>query len=76
METIIQVLHYAAELFEGMKAFRGVDSRIRLFRPEKNMARMRRTAARASLPDFDPDEFLKIICELVRLENEWVRLMI
>jgi branched-chain amino acid aminotransferase len=45
-----KVLHYAIELFEGMKAYRGVDGRIRLFRPEKNMERMRKTAARASLP--------------------------
>lgn len=45
-----KVLHYAIELFEGMKAYRGVDGRIRLFRPEKNMERMRKTAARSSLP--------------------------
>uniref|UniRef100_A0A914Z908 Branched-chain-amino-acid transaminase n=1 Tax=Panagrolaimus superbus TaxID=310955 RepID=A0A914Z908_9BILA len=45
-----KVLHYAIELFEGMKAYRGVDNKIRLFRPEKNMERMKRTAIRASLP--------------------------
>ena len=33
-----------------MKAYRGVDDRIRLFRPEMNIARMRKTAARSSLP--------------------------
>lgn len=38
------------ELFEGMKAFRGADNKIRLFRPEKNMERMLRTAVRAALP--------------------------
>ncbi|VDK59998.1 unnamed protein product [Cylicostephanus goldi] len=37
-----QVLHYACELFEGLKAYRGADNRIRMFRPELNMARMRR----------------------------------
>jgi hypothetical protein len=46
----VQVLHYATELFEGLKAYRGVDNKIRLFRPEMNMRRMRLTAARASLP--------------------------
>lgn len=45
-----KVLHYATELFEGMKAYRGADQKLRLFRPEKNMERMRRTAARAALP--------------------------
>ncbi|VDM29913.1 unnamed protein product [Toxocara canis] len=45
-----KVLHYAPTLFEGMKAYRGKDNKIRLFRPELNMQRMNRTAERASLP--------------------------
>ncbi|KJH41338.1 putative branched-chain-amino-acid transaminase [Dictyocaulus viviparus] len=67
-----KVLHYASELFEGMKAYRGVDNKIRLFRPEKNMARMRRTARRAALPDFDAEELIKIICVQITLDQEWV----
>ncbi|KAL2776735.1 branched-chain-amino-acid aminotransferase, cytosolic isoform 1 [Daubentonia madagascariensis] len=43
-------LHYAVELFEGLKAFRGVDNKIRLFRPNLNMDRMHRSAVRATLP--------------------------
>ncbi|ETE68876.1 Branched-chain-amino-acid aminotransferase, cytosolic, partial [Ophiophagus hannah] len=46
----ISALHYAVELFEGMKAYRGVDGKIRLFRPRLNMDRMLRSAARATLP--------------------------
>ncbi|KAL6722581.1 hypothetical protein Aduo_017693 [Ancylostoma duodenale] len=67
-----KVLHYASELFEGMKAYRGVDNKIRLFRPEMNMARMRRTARRAALPDFDAEELIKIICDQISLDQEWV----
>ena len=37
-------LHYAIECFEGLKAFRGKDGRIRLFRPEENAMRLRRSA--------------------------------
>uniref|UniRef100_A0A914PW75 Branched-chain-amino-acid aminotransferase n=1 Tax=Panagrolaimus davidi TaxID=227884 RepID=A0A914PW75_9BILA len=66
------VLHYAIELFEGMKAYRGVDNKIRIFRPEQNMERMRRTAARSSLPDFDAKELIKIISKLVKIDKEWV----
>lgn len=75
-----------------MKAYRGVDNRIRLFRPEMNMSRMRKTAARSALPvslnqnllgkfqcneskilqDFDSNELIKIICELVRIDKQWV----
>ncbi|KAM4901221.1 branched-chain-amino-acid aminotransferase, cytosolic isoform 3-T3 [Sylvia borin] len=43
-------LHYAVELFEGMKAYRGVDGKVRLFRPTLNMDRMARSARRATLP--------------------------
>ncbi|CAJ0566650.1 unnamed protein product, partial [Mesorhabditis spiculigera] len=68
----VDVLHYAAELFEGLKAYRGVDGKIRIFRPELNMARMRRTAVRASLPDFDSQELIKLIVEMLRVDKDWV----
>ncbi|KAK6050018.1 branched-chain-amino-acid aminotransferase 2 domain protein [Cooperia oncophora] len=72
LDPAAKVLHYATELFEGMKAYRGDDDRIRLFRPQLNMERMRRTARRAALPDFDGDELLKCILELVRVDQAWV----
>ncbi|XP_074995174.1 branched-chain-amino-acid aminotransferase, mitochondrial-like isoform X3 [Calonectris borealis] len=59
-------------LFEGMKAFRGADDKIRLFRPELNMQRMERSAQRVCLPAFDGAELLECIRALVRLEQEWV----
>ncbi|KAG8138422.1 putative Branched-chain-amino-acid aminotransferase protein [Naja naja] len=67
----ISALHYAVELFEGMKAYRGVDGKIRLFRPRLNMDRMLRSAARATLPGFDK-ELLQCIQKLVEVEKEWV----
>ncbi|XP_068855368.1 branched-chain-amino-acid aminotransferase, mitochondrial isoform X2 [Aphelocoma coerulescens] len=65
-------LHYAVELFEGLKAFRGDDDKIRLFRPELNMERMERSARRVCLPEFDGRELLECIRALVRLEGRWV----
>eukprot|EP00096_Caligus_rogercresseyi_P013161 TRINITY_DN5830_c0_g1_i1.p1 TRINITY_DN5830_c0_g1~~TRINITY_DN5830_c0_g1_i1.p1 ORF type:complete len:357 (-),score=103.75 TRINITY_DN5830_c0_g1_i1:211-1281(-) len=67
-----KVLHYAQEIFEGLKAFRGVDDRIRLFRPGHNMARMNLSATRAELPRFSGNEFLSCIRRLVELDAEWV----
>ncbi|KAK3893274.1 hypothetical protein Pcinc_002906 [Petrolisthes cinctipes] len=67
-----KVLHYSVELFEGMKAFRGVDDEIRLFRPHKNMERMNRTAARCSLPTFDGDELIAILKKMISVDQEWV----
>ena len=55
-----------------MKAFYGVDSKIRVFRPDQNMQRFRISAARMCLPDFNGDELLKCIIELVKLERDWV----
>uniref|UniRef100_A0A0K0E4J9 Branched-chain-amino-acid aminotransferase n=1 Tax=Strongyloides stercoralis TaxID=6248 RepID=A0A0K0E4J9_STRER len=65
-------LHYASQLFEGMKAYRGIDNKIRLFRPEHNMERMNKTAARCALPTFDGEELIKIISELIKVDKEWV----
>ena len=45
-----KVFHYAPELYEGLKAYRGPDNKVRLFRPMENMSRMAATAERASLP--------------------------
>ncbi|XP_077049372.1 branched-chain-amino-acid aminotransferase, cytosolic-like [Agelaius phoeniceus] len=69
-------LHYAVELFEGLKAFRGDDDKIRLFRPELNMERMKRSARRVCLPEFDGQELLECIRALVRLEGRWSSLYI
>ncbi|CAL8318754.1 unnamed protein product [Lota lota] len=65
-------LQYAIQLFEGMKAYRGADSRLRLFRPLLNMDRMVRSAERACLPVFDQAELLECIRRLVELESEWI----
>ncbi|KAA0705750.1 Branched-chain-amino-acid aminotransferase, cytosolic [Triplophysa tibetana] len=65
-------LHYSVELFEGMKAFRGVDNHIRLFRPNLNMERMYRSAVRSCLPVFDKVELQECIKKLVEVDQEWV----
>lgn len=45
-----KVLHYAVEVFEGMKAYKGVDGKIRLFRPDLNMNRLWNSSKRSALP--------------------------
>ena len=46
-------MHYAIQLFEGMKAYRRPDGKVQMFRPDKNMERMHNSAERSSLPLFD-----------------------
>ncbi|XP_050408105.1 branched-chain-amino-acid aminotransferase, cytosolic [Patella vulgata] len=67
-----KVLHYGAELFEGMKAYKGIDEKIRLFRPMENMKRMNKTAERCALPTFDGTELVKCIKKLLSVDADWV----
>lgn len=66
------VLHYGQALFEGMKAFRGVDGKIRLFRPEMNWKRMTEGAARLCMRIPDLDVFIEGLTQLVRADLKWV----
>ncbi|GIX94994.1 branched-chain-amino-acid aminotransferase, mitochondrial [Caerostris darwini] len=67
-----KVLHYAQELFEGMKAFKSRNGQAYLFRPDLNMKRMLLTAERASLPKFDGDELLKCMKKLIAIDQHWI----
>ncbi|KAL4419522.1 hypothetical protein ABPG77_005753 [Micractinium sp. CCAP 211/92] len=67
-----QVLHYGMCAFEGMKAYQGADGRVRLFRPDRNMARLRRSARRLQLADFDPQELLECLKQLLLLDRSWL----
>ena len=67
-----KVLHYANTLFEGLKAFRGVDNKVRLIRPEMNMKRMLSSARRLAFPTFDPNELLNCLKKLVTIDADWV----
>lgn len=66
------VFHYGAEVFEGLKAYRTDDGSVQLFRPADNMQRMRDSAERIQLPDFDSDFLLKALLQLVELDQDWV----
>lgn len=55
------VIQYVTSCFEGMKLFRGDDSRLRLFRPQLNCECSLNSALGASLPAFDPEEMLNLI---------------
>lgn len=72
LDPATAVLHYAQAIFEGLKAFRGVDGRVRLFRPHKHIERLNNTARRMCIPALDPDLALRSLVELVGLEREWV----
>ncbi len=66
------VLHYGQAIFEGLKAYKGNDGHIRLFRPMENMKRMNRSAWRMCMPQIDKQMVLDAIKELVIIESRWV----
>ncbi|EQB56869.1 Branched-chain-amino-acid aminotransferase cytosolic [Colletotrichum gloeosporioides] len=66
------VFHYAFECFEGMKAYKDKSGQIRLFRPDKNMARLNKSAARIALPTFEPTTMIELISKFANLEKDFI----
>ena len=66
------VLHYAQEIFEGMKAYRADDGGINLFRPEQNARRFNASARRMAMPDMPENLFLEAVEQLVRIDEAWI----
>ncbi|WP_053978425.1 branched-chain amino acid aminotransferase [Mangrovimonas xylaniphaga] len=65
-------LHYGQAIFEGMKATVGADGCPRLFRAEKNAARLNTSADRMGMPHFPEDLFVEGLKQLVALEHNWI----
>lgn len=61
MSPACVALHYALQCFEGMKAYKDKEGRVRLFRPEMNMARMNASMQRLSMPPLDEKGYLECI---------------
>ncbi len=66
------VLHYAQEIFEGLKAYRHEDGSVWSFRPEANAQRMQRSARRLALPELPTEDFLASLRALVEVDEAWV----
>ncbi|OCH84133.1 branched-chain amino acid aminotransferase II [Obba rivulosa] len=72
IDPACSVLQYGTSCFEGMKAYLGPDGKARLFRPDENMARLKRSAERLALPPFDEQEVLKLVKKLITVETRWI----
>jgi branched-chain amino acid aminotransferase len=65
-------LHYGQEIFEGMKAYRGKNGAIFLFRPDENIKRMNVSAERMCMARIDAGMFMDALKKLVLLEKDWI----
>jgi len=72
LDPATSVLHYAQEIFEGLKAYRQVDGSIVTFRPQANAARFRRSARRLAMPELPEELFVRAIDVLVSHDRDWV----
>lgn len=71
LDPATAVLHYAQEIFEGLKAYRVSDGVV-MFRPEANAARFRASAARMAMPALPESLFLNSLRELIRVDRDWI----
>lgn len=72
LDPAAAVLHYAQEIFEGLKAYRHADGSIWSFRPEMNAARLQRSARRMALPELPTEYFIESLKQLIAVDARWV----
>ncbi|QND45015.1 branched-chain amino acid aminotransferase (plasmid) [Rhizobium lusitanum] len=66
------VLHYAQEIFEGMKAYRLPDGGATLFRPDANARRFRNSATRLAMAPLPEELFVESVRALVKVDRDWI----
>ncbi|QSB43547.1 branched-chain amino acid aminotransferase [Altererythrobacter sp. FM1] len=71
LDPATSVLHYAQEIFEGLKAYQHPDGNLGLFRPEANAQRFNASADRMAMPHLPEDVFVESVRELVRKDADW-----
>lgn len=72
LDPACAVLHYAQEIFEGLKAYPHEDGTVWTFRPQANAARFARSAARLALPQLSEQDFLDSLAALLAVDRDWV----
>ena len=72
LEPAAMVFHYGQEMFEGLKAYKGADGKIRLFRPDMNAKRANASNERLCIPEIPEDIFVDAIKEVVKVDADWV----
>lgn len=72
MDPATAVLHYAQEIFEGLKAYKTSEGGAVLFRPELNARRFQESARRLAMPEIPEELFLQSLDELVKIDRDWI----
>ncbi|SCW73243.1 branched-chain amino acid aminotransferase [Sphingobium faniae] len=72
LDPACAVLHYAQEIFEGMKAYRLADGSVAMFRPQENARRFNESAHRMAMPAIPEDLFLEAVEQLAKIDAGWI----
>lgn len=72
LDPAAAVLHYAQEIFEGLKAYRLPDGGAALFRPDANAARFAKSARRLAMPEMPEALFVESVRQLVTVDRDWI----
>ena len=65
-------VHYGQSMFDGLKAFRGDDGKLRVFRLDRHAARMSEGAVRLCMPSMEPAMLRELLTAFVRVERGWI----
>jgi branched-chain amino acid aminotransferase len=71
LDPAAAVLHYAQEIFEGLKAYRLTDGSLALFRPDENARRFNTSAKRLAMPELPEETFVEAVRQLVLADRDW-----
>ena len=72
LDPAASVLHYAQEIFEGLKAYKHADGSVALFRPEANARRFNASARRLAMPELPEETFIEAVKQIVRADRDWI----
>ena len=66
------VYHYGQEMFEGLKAYKGPDGQVYLFRPDMNAKRTNASNERLVIPELPEEDFVQAVKAVVDVDRDWV----
>jgi len=72
LDPAAMVFHYGQEMFEGMKAYKGVNGKNLLFRPDMNAKRTNSSNRRLCIPELPEEDFVQAVKELVKVDEKWI----
>jgi branched-chain amino acid aminotransferase len=72
LDPATAVLHYAQEIFEGLKAYKRADGGVNLFRPDANAKRFWNGAERMAMAPLPEPVFIEAVEQLVRIDRNWI----